>query len=326
MFKSLVILSSVLFANFALAAPAPIDGVQALASAQKICPQPNAIQVGLYYTDYKFGSIMAQQASDGKISIVVSGLQPDAPYAPAGELCWPASSLPEAERQMHPDGICKSVGGTPRNELYIDIIPSTGPSAQPSAQPSCVLKLILKSENGPDVVKPIFPECGTSQTTIAGRMQNCAAFDGSSKTTKSGGKWALVARRLNSKTSETNEVWMDLKTGLAWGDRVEGDLNRAINTYTQNQAETACGSKEALVANAGITEKIFSLPSKTEFVQANKDGIAEILPHVDEFWTSTVDPKQKDGSKAFAFDLVSGQFDSAPRNGYDYFKVRCAVR
>ena len=151
MFKSLVIIFSVLSSSFASAAT-PIDGPQALANAQKVCPNSNAIQAGLYYTDCNFGSITAQQASDGKISIIVTGLQPDKPYVPAGEVCRPASNPAKGDRMSHPGWVCQKSSGTPRNELDIDVIPNSGPTG---GVPTCMLKLILKSENGPDVEKPI---------------------------------------------------------------------------------------------------------------------------------------------------------------------------
>ena len=172
---------------------------------------------------------------------------------------------------------------------------------------------------GPDV------ECGVDEDTIAERVADCAKLPGSSADYKGdvpGQKlveWNLVSRARHRSSGRYYEVWKDSKTGLLWGDRLEGSYSHYDAIEIKDgvvKYEKACHSKEGRIAYARITEKHFGLPTAEEFREAEKDGIEFVLPNMptfgraDEyFWTATLD-SQKAGDAYF----FRGGLSSASRN------------
>lgn len=139
-------------------------------------------------------------------------------------------------------------------------------------------------------------------------IQDCAKMPGSSVVhKKSGVKWNLVSRALDSKTGKFREVWLDSKSGLLWGDRLEREesfynaveVSSACQTIDVDQSknckvvqEKACGSAEAKQANGEIEERKFALPQIQEFQEAFHHGISEVLPNMDRsYWSSSQDSK-----------------------------------
>src|SRR3989344_6572222 len=142
-----------------------------------------------------------------------------------------------------------------------------------------------------------YDECGFDQSSIEGRIQDCAKFPGSSRTSSVGVRWDLVARRHDQPSNRTYEVWIDSWTGLLWGARldrlysldnfysfgaryaVEMDVNNLSGKVIY---ETACLSDEGKRANVGITERQFGLPSIEEFKNARAHGMRFIIPDMEE--------------------------------------------
>ena len=95
--------------------------------------------------------------------------------------------------------------------------------------------------------------CGTTQTTIAARIADCASviganatWDGTVKGNAGQGVWKLVTRAAASK-----EVWQDQRTGLIWssvlttGDnwcRAAGNGQTTGNGYAANDPSTYCNN------------------------------------------------------------------------------------
>lgn len=166
-------------------------------------------------------------------------------------------------------------------------------------------KLSIKAECGTDAILGLSNGSAFELGDITGeRIKNCETVPGSLKETKSGTIWNLVARARDSRTGNFYEVWQDLATKLLWGDRINkaythyksiglGTACKAIssrNVECNVLSEAACISPEGQLANAGISERKFALPTDEEFEEAARHGMLEVLPNLTErwFWSSTL--------------------------------------
>jgi hypothetical protein len=98
-----------------------------------------------------------------------------------------------------------------------------------------------------------FVNCGTTQTTIAARLSDCAIQNGANATWEGAvqgnagqGVWKLVTRAAASK-----EVWQDQRTGLLWSSvvttadnwcRAAGNGQTTGNGYAANDPNGTCNS------------------------------------------------------------------------------------
>lgn len=130
-------------------------------------------------------------------------------------------------------------------------------------------------------------ECGLSESTIESRISDCAKLQGSSRTSSTGIQWSLVARRAPDELPGVhNEVWQDAQTGLLWTRVLAYDpivrVNEAVeldNITQQVIKEKICNRlRDAMAAQAGITQRKFGLPSAAELDVAARDGALEIIP------------------------------------------------
>ncbi len=175
------------------------------------------------------------------------------------------------------------------------------------------------------------PKCGKAQASIEERVLECSKLSGSSKMTKKGVRWDLVARSYDA--SKNFEVWRDSKTGLVWGDRLDKRYGQAFAVEKEcvmdfyeyichATKEFACGSDDGVKANAGISERTFGLPTMGEFAQATDDGAREVLPNLSHelYWTLSMNIY----SDYHAYVFVDGGFLDM---GIDFKgDVRCVGR
>ena len=181
-------------------------------------------------------------------------------------------------------------------------------------------------------------ECGIKKTTIEERLKDCASLPGSSKVSKSGVSWNLVARGRKEKTGSFYEVWKDSRSGLLWSDRLDSFYSHD-NFFPHNGldyavildkkdgkviGEKACASKEARTATAEISEKKFALPTVEEFVQAETNGVREVLPNMKNywFWSTSLYPHSADGARAYFGSY--GLLIYGIRHD-DFYSVRCVA-
>ena len=184
-------------------------------------------------------------------------------------------------------------------------------------------------------------ECGISGS-IETRIMNCAVNAKSTVVSNTGTVWNLVSRKYDQPSDALYEVWRDSKTGLLWGDFL-GWKNYAYpqNLPTFYQAvkladdgnviqETACDSKLGKAASAQIQDKNFGLPTYYEFLEAEKNGFREVLPHMHyrpqepRFWSRTRSPNNPRYGRPWVFDSNDGYaFSVAPDWGA---AVRCIGR
>jgi hypothetical protein len=116
--------------------------------------------------------------------------------------------------------------------------------------------------------KQKFP-CGL-EGTIDERIKDCSYQSASSSE-----EFVLVTR-----SKKFKEVHKELDSGLLWGDRLSSKMSHS-------EAIKACKSSLDEVANiSGVT---WRLPSKSEYQEANKNGIIKALPNMSYwFWSSSV--------------------------------------
>lgn len=140
--------------------------------------------------------------------------------------------------------------------------------------------------------------CGLGQSSVQERIRDCSRLPGSSKISKSGAHWDLVARSYDAETKRYYEVWKDWLTGFIWGDRLNSLYSNyeIVEAYPDQHVESPCNWDEALRADARITEVNFHVPSTDEwgigpvYYGHGIEDNYEVLPNMDStFWTSTVD-------------------------------------
>lgn len=171
------------------------------------------------------------------------------------------------------------------------------------------------------------PDCGTSGT-VEQRKADC----NNSILTSAKVLWSLVSRAQNMQLNRTYEVWEDSKSGKLWGDLLDTRHcfdssycgNRAAVELSANNSigrQIACTSEAAKKANAGITDRVFELPSIEDYRAAQANGMLQVLPNlymkVVYYWSSTL----FDDAHAYLFD-GRGQSDSAAWRA-SYYSVRC---
>lgn len=181
-------------------------------------------------------------------------------------------------------------------------------------------------------------ECGTNQTGIANRIQDCTRLSNhqvsayneyNSQTIL----WNLVARQQDPTNTRVNEVWQDSFTGMLWGDVMDGEYTFdnavEVDEWDKVVGEKACAPtndpNQALIAmraNAGVNEKNWGLPTMSEVAAAYRDG-AWTLPNRPDnwFWSASFDP---DGVSIQTFNGASGEPFDMNRNGTQF--VRCIGR
>lgn len=169
--------------------------------------------------------------------------------------------------------------------------------------------------------------CGTTQTTIAQRIDHCfaqngalASWDGATNGNSGQGLWKLVTR------SGANEVWRDERTGLIWSSplgvstnwcRASGNsgggpfgqvdaFNVCDNVANQDQVTPESMCTEAaglntsaaydamkggmrLTATGSSPSVVWRLPTKNDYHLAEMNGIRFVVPVAGNFfWTATV--------------------------------------
>jgi hypothetical protein len=188
------------------------------------------------------------------------------------------------------------------------------------------------------------PECGIAQPaihyatsdaprctqTIDERIKSCAAFPGSSKTTTSGVTWNLVSR--SDSKGNLMEVWRDSESGLIWSDTLKKDPGSIdYNHYGAIRMangkvveETACLSDEGKNASAHICERSFGLPTLADFQSAERHGMREVLPNINDriFWSATL-PYSRYAYSISTFNVALPRIEY---RGSWYNDVRCVGR
>lgn len=121
-----------------------------------------------------------------------------------------------------------------------------------------------------------FADCGLSGS-IEERINNCARE-------KLG--WQLVTL-----TSSGKEVWKS-PSGVYWGDRLPP--RRMKNTHQgrggtkQYDAEVDCKVNDRDENGSGLPGITFMLPTRKDFMRAEKEQFQQVLPNMDFwFWSST---------------------------------------
>jgi hypothetical protein len=177
-------------------------------------------------------------------------------------------------------------------------------------------------------------ECGTNEIlTVEERIKDCSPLPNSTKKSYyEHVTWNLVVRTYDPKIRIFHEVWFDSNTGLVWGDRLDKKYSHydAIELDDDGKiiSEKACASKEAKLANAGITEKKFGLPTSKEYHKAEKNGIREILSNLGNYedrdvWSATLDTLFGD-DEARGFSFWEGSMFAGKRKSV--LSVRCVGR
>ncbi len=211
-------------------------------------------------------------------------------------------------------------------------------------------------------LRPATP-CGTTQSTVAGRIADCAAqnptrstWDGPTKGNAGQGVWKLVTY------NSTHEVWRDERTTLLWSDTLVGTtswcvasgnsgggpygevdpFNYCDDISYQNQVtpESRC-TEDAGLSTPGIYDSmkggmrfaatgtspsvVWRLPTAYDYQMANIDGIRFPLPNMAGlfFWSATVN--SSDRELALVFGGGDGAFFGDGRNVAAY-SVRCVGR
>jgi hypothetical protein len=173
----------------------------------------------------------------------------------------------------------------------------------------------------------IIPDARADVFTVEDRIKNCSALPKAIKKTQKNVIWNLVARSRDRKTGKFYEVWRDSKSGLLWGDRLDKRYSHydaiALGLKGNVVSESACNSDNGKTANAGIGEKKFGLPTIEEYLQAEENGVREVLQNMDDFfWSASRYPNDTDNARGFFGS--SGYFVNDPRD--DYGSVRCVGR
>lgn len=220
----------------------------------------------------------------------------------------------------------------------------------------CASKAIDAESRGIASTVNSAPECGTTQKTISDRIADCARFTESSRTSKAGILWRLVARKVSSTEADV-EVWQDSKNGLIWSDVLKGNNPRLSGFYdakgyyagrlsysvslklrprekckisqvSENSKtldcpvlqETACQSERGALAAAGIQEVKFGIPSALEALNSVQDGMPEILPNYDRiFWTRSKNLSHSDDIESNYIEFyIFGLADSERQRIYGY--------
>lgn len=179
-------------------------------------------------------------------------------------------------------------------------------------------------------------ECGLLQNSIEERIQDCAKvmIVGNPRISPAEVKWYLVSRKLKAgKNSAWNEAWMDSATGLIWGEAVIYDGGHWSSHYNALRMspdgtvieETLCNSDSGKIANLGISEKKFGIPTIHEWERARIDGVREVLPDFirDHYWSATLSPSLT--SYAYVFDGHRGQRPFTSHREDEKF-IRCVGR
>lgn len=173
--------------------------------------------------------------------------------------------------------------------------------------------------------------------SIEDRVNNCIVLPNAVKTTKSGVQWNLVARKRDPQTGKFYEVWKDCgkkengvcdPKGLIWSDRIDKSYSHRDAVHLDSKGnvtgEPACRSNEGKTASAGIQDKSFGVPTIEEIMQAEKNGIREVLPNMwgRWFWSSSVYPHLS--GVAYFFSGFNGRVDTGFRVNTN--SVRCVGR
>jgi hypothetical protein len=179
-------------------------------------------------------------------------------------------------------------------------------------------------------------------TDIDDRVKDCSVLPGSMKKSKAGVTWNLVSRRRDNSTNRSYEVWKDSTTGLLWGDTLNSryssynaialaaapcDVDSKAPNYSKNckvVEEKACASDDGKKANANIKDKAFGLPTIQEFIQAEKNGVREIVPNMANRWFQSASLDSYDTGFVHVFSGNSGNGYSDDRD--DNYSVRCVGR
>ena len=160
--------------------------------------------------------------------------------------------------------------------------------------------------------------------SVAARIKDCKKISNSTVKAYGAFTWHLVARKWDPASGKFFEVWQDAQSGKLWGDRFERRMHHvhAIEVDEKNNVlkETACASDEAKIANAGITDRKFKLPTRDDYMMAEQHGIRKVLPNTKGwwFWTATVSKVNDDYAYVFNGDhgFASYMDPSAYRSGF----------
>lgn len=199
-------------------------------------------------------------------------------------------------------------------------------------------------ESGPNITKfdrTGLKVCGTSATTLAGKITDCDTQNGAasrwlgSNGNAGHGNWTLVMASDGANTDGTacatcKEVWRDDRTGLLWSDRLATDQNwckasganlGTVCSNTTNQPatpESLCAedgtrttsntydsAKGSMLLASTASKVRWWLPTRYDWMEAEENGIRFVLPNITEnFWTSSAD--SADLAKAWIFTNAVG--------------------
>lgn len=204
--------------------------------------------------------------------------------------------------------------------------------------------------------------CGTAQPTVADRIAHCASLNGVNATwdgavngNNAQGEWKLVT------FNGTHEVWRDERTKLLWSDALgatnwcrasgvsgggpygqvdpSGYCNSGVN-QDQTTPESWCTEDVGFAtpaiydsmkggmrwtATASAPAVRWRLPTRTDFLQAEIDGIRFAVPNsIAVYWTSTMVSFDRQYASSF-YGTFGGVFSVDFRN-ISTPKVRCIGR
>lgn len=177
-------------------------------------------------------------------------------------------------------------------------------------------------------------ECGTDAQIKTGnleaRKRDCLQVPRSQITSSTGVQWKLVSRQRDPESGRFMEVWMDMSSGLLWGDRLES-MGIGVGKDKggmKNIGDSVCKSKWGKAASTHITERDFVLPTNEEFRIAEKNGLREVVPNIkdERYFSSTRNPADPEIVYAFYGSTGTVAVGQCSRGRFSTYSVRCVGR
>lgn len=160
--------------------------------------------------------------------------------------------------------------------------------------------------------------CGTRpELSLQGKITDCAEknkekaiWEATLFGASGEADWKLVAR-----DSFGLEIWIDMRTNMLWADASSGSNWCEAAGNTEEACSTLLGSfdKRTCQNIAKLTNIVWRLPTRNDFLQADLDGIRFVLPTNSEagFWTATMDSASVLRDRAWVYESLQGTLRSA---------------
>jgi hypothetical protein len=158
--------------------------------------------------------------------------------------------------------------------------------------------------------------------------------------------WKLVARKRDRSTGKFYEVWQDSHSLKLWGDALDGgdmygNQSGAYSHYSAVElnatgkvvGEKACAPTNdpqqaaiARTANAGVDDKSWGLPTSSELLEADADGMSHVLPNMNSaFWSATLSDGGQDRADTSVISQGLLSLNHRLASSYDR-ALSCSVR